>query len=107
MTPSELKYHVEQSNDDSKFFSRENMKFAGDTMKNFGVHQNVVPVGVTYENGICTEFKSVKVWELYRKNATRKGFGGSFYFNRVDYTRVYPLLPHEIEKHRKWKEGQS
>lgn len=34
MTPSELKYQVEQTG--SNFFDRKTMKFFGDTMKNYG-----------------------------------------------------------------------
>lgn len=41
MTPSELKYHVEQGSD-RHFFERETMKFFGDTMKNYGCRETVV-----------------------------------------------------------------
>lgn len=35
---SDLKFHHEQADPDSNFFTRDTMKFFKDTMKNFGVH---------------------------------------------------------------------
>ena len=63
MTPSELKRNYEANHPNGRFFSRENMKFSGDTMKNFG----------------C--FKSGDFYILYRKKPTPKGFNGGFKFD--------------------------
>ena len=37
MTPYELKRQYESAHPDGLFFSRNNMKFLGDTMSNYGV----------------------------------------------------------------------
>ena len=39
MTPSELKYNVEETG--SHYFERSSMKFFGDTMRNYGVCETV------------------------------------------------------------------
>jgi len=73
MSPSELKRNYEIKNPCGKFFSRENMTFAGDTMANFG----------------CRKEKGKYL--LYRKNKTRKGFSGGFIFDAqtFKYLGVY------------------
>lgn len=83
MTPAELKRKVIAADPETFFFTRNNMKFAGDTMKNFGVRAAVVDLndGVT---------KDVKVWELYRKQTTPKGMSGSFFFDAVTFERCRP-----------------
>jgi len=80
MTPAQLKRKVVAADHDTFFFTRNNMKFAGDTMKNFGVREAVVDLndGVT---------KDVKAWELYRKKTTPKGMKGSFFFDTVTFER--------------------
>jgi hypothetical protein len=55
MTPSELKYQHENHNPSSYFFSRNTMRFFGDTMRNFGVR-----------NGGTA-------WILYTKRPTKAG----------------------------------
>lgn len=40
-TPSEIKFQMESHNTESKFFCRENMRGAGDTMKNFGTYRDL------------------------------------------------------------------
>lgn len=62
MTPSKLKYHVEQADPDTNFFNRRTMMFFGDTMKNYGVRSAVVD---TYSE------QGVEVWELYRRRAVK------------------------------------
>lgn len=79
MNASELKRKIEQARPESRFFSRENMKFAGDTMANFGVREAL----------IFTGFAEVVVWELYRKKPTSKGLSRSFYFRKETYGSVY------------------
>lgn len=39
MTAYQLKAKVEENNPESLFFSKKNMKFAGDSMKNYGVRE--------------------------------------------------------------------
>jgi len=77
MTASELKARHEQANPDSLFFSRNNMKFAGDTMANFGVRKYVTAQGTVSD-----------IHELYRKRPVKMGNKNSFYFDKK-FNRVY------------------
>ena len=70
MTASELKYRVEQGKD-RFFFTRDTMKFFGDTMRNYGVR----------DGG--------EVWELYRKHPVKHGLRDSAYFDKETYTRIF------------------
>lgn len=79
MNASELKYHVE--NTGSNFFSRDSMKFFGDTMKNYGVCS--VTVDTYTETG-------VECWELYRRRPVKHGLNASAYFNKRTFERVFP-----------------
>jgi hypothetical protein len=68
MTPSELKEHVDDTG--SVYFHRNNMKFSGDTMSNYGVRSSIVLVpssihDIPYE---------LEVWELYRKKQLHEFF---------------------------------
>lgn len=78
MTPSDLRFKL--SVRDSLFFSRGNMKFAGDTMRNFGVRSATVK---TY-GGV-----EVECWELYRKRATAKGMTSSNFFDKRTFEYVH------------------
>ena len=82
MTPSELKYHVESTG--SHFFTRQNMRFAGDTMRNFGCR----------DGGLVTTClgESVDCWELYRRRGVKCGLRGSFYFCKQTFRRVHPKI---------------
>lgn len=71
MTPSELKYHVEQAGHCPYYFARDTMKFFGDTMKNYGVR----------DAGDC--------WELWRKNPVKHGLQSSAFFNKQTFERVH------------------
>lgn len=71
ITPSELKYLVECTG--STYFSKENMKFAGDTMSNYGVR--VVAVD---KAGWTTPDM---VYELYRKKPVKYGLQNSAFFD--------------------------
>jgi hypothetical protein len=73
MTPSELKRNVERGAD-GHFFTRNNMKFAGDTMRNYGVRAKPVTIE-TYSYG------EVQCWELYRKKPVKHGLADSAYFD--------------------------
>ena len=76
MTPSELKYHVEQADPGTHFFTRFTMRFFGDTMKNFGVRQ--------------TEINGRKAWALYRKRPTAKtGRLTPYYFDAETFKRMH------------------
>jgi hypothetical protein len=86
MNASELKLKIEQATEGSRFFSKENMRFAGDTMANFGVQSTNLPV--EDQETTPPSIKEVVVWELYRKQPTRKGFLGSFYFRKDTYEQV-------------------
>lgn len=64
MTPSELKRKYENAHPDGLFFSRNNMKFLGDTMSNYGVRD------------------AVTHWELYRKRPVKAGVRNSVFFEK-------------------------
>ena len=81
MTPSELKYNVEQTG--SHFFERSSMKFFGDTMANYGVRAKPVTVETwDSEPALC--------WELYRKKPVKHGLNTSAFFSVADYSHVLP-----------------
>lgn len=73
MTPAKLRQMSLDRN--SKFFTRNNMKFCGDTMANYGVRENTIDT--------WTETK-VKVWELYRRKPVKMGLQGSAYFRKTN-----------------------
>jgi len=77
MTPSKLKALILAKYPDDLFFSRENMRFAGDTMKNFGVRSVVLLV----------DGEEVPHWELYRKQPTSKGARVPNFFNKKTLKR--------------------
>lgn len=74
MTPSQLKYHVEDTG--SQFFTRSSMRFFGDTMRNYGCRQTVL-------NG-------QPVYELYRRRPVKHGLKSSAYFDATTFQRVHP-----------------
>ena len=79
MTPSELKYQIEQSGSNPYFFTRKTMQFFGDTMKNYGVCSCEIE-----EDGI-----NVPSWELYRKRPVKHGLQSSAYFRKDNFARIY------------------
>lgn len=79
-TASQLKAQVEYSHTDSKFFTRDNMKFAGDTMANYGVRSATV----TNLQG-----EQVEVWELYRRKPVKYGLQKSAYFDKLTFSQVF------------------
>ena len=81
MTPSELKSKVECGSD-RFFFTRDTMKFFGDTMRNYGVRAQPVMVE-SYSD-------TVKCWELYRRRPVKCGMCDSAFFAVDDYRRVLP-----------------
>lgn len=89
MLVSELKYQVELAGHESHFFSRETMKFFGDTMQNFGCRETVIISnydndGNYHENGITRN-----VYELRRKRVVKHGLKQSAYFDKVTFRRVF------------------
>lgn len=91
MTPSELKYNVETKTT-SNFFSRDSMRFFGDTMRNYGVRSATIQTSYDendqwVENGI-----TVEVWELYRKNPVKYGNQKSAYFDKKTFARIHPKI---------------
>jgi len=80
MTPSELKRNVEETNE--HFFSRASMKFAGDTMQNYGVRG---PVEVVRCDG-----STVECWELYRRKPVKYGLRRSAFFECGTFNKVNP-----------------
>lgn len=78
MTPSELKSKT--LNTVSYFFTRNTMKFFGDTMKNYGVKETTINTWTR---------KNVKVFELYRKNPVKYGLQLSAYFTVSDFRQAF------------------
>jgi hypothetical protein len=84
MTPSELKREHEAAFPESEFFCRENMRFAGDTMRNYGVRKEYVR---ERRGGWLVGHRDV--WELYRKKPVKNGLQTSAYFDRETFKRVF------------------
>jgi hypothetical protein len=83
MTPSELKYNVEQAGHESHFFTIRTMKFFGDTMKNYGVRD-----GGTIETYSGEKYQ---VWELWRKKPVgHSRLKDSAYFDKQTFERRFP-----------------
>lgn len=81
MTASELKKQVETARPDSKFFSRENMRAFGDTMRNYGVRSATVVTNLG---------ETVECWELWRKRPVKEGLKGAAYFDKQSFRQVFP-----------------
>ena len=82
MTASELKYQVENAGHDPHFFTRETMRFFGDTMRNYGVRD---------AGNVKTNLgDTVPAWELYRRRAVKHGLKASAYFHKETFARVFP-----------------
>jgi hypothetical protein len=80
MTPAQLKQAVANRGTESYFFSRENMRFAGDTMSNYGVRS------VT----IQTNAGPADCWELYRKRPVKHGMRQSAFFRKDTLCQTWP-----------------
>lgn len=72
MTPAELKRHLARNDNERYHFDRANMRFFGDTMRNYGVRD------------------AGKTWELYRKHAVKHGMKDSAHFDKETFDRVFP-----------------
>ena len=82
MTPSELKYQVDNRGSESFFFCFKTMRCWGDTMANFGVRS------VLHNGKAC--------WKLYRKkdtfgrDGTRSAKAGSYdLWDKDTFARIY------------------
>lgn len=80
-TASDLKYYVELAGHDSHFFTRDTMRFFGDTMKNYGVSK----VFVTLHSG-----EKVPAYELFRRKPVKHGMKSSAYFDAETFARIFP-----------------
>lgn len=89
-TASDLKYAVEQSGNESHFFTRKTMSFFGDTMKNYGVRETTVNTWYN-EAGeyVGQDGVAVAVYELFRKKAVKHGLKDSAYFSKETFKRVH------------------
>ena len=81
MTKTELKNNVESNG--SYFFTRQTMRFFGDTMANYYVPKN--PVQVKGYDGNFTQ-----CWELQRRRPVKVGLCDSAFFSCVNFSRVHP-----------------
>lgn len=81
-TASDLKFHIEQNGHEPYYFTRDSMRFFGDTMRNYGVRSK--PVEVTTQSG-----DTVTCWELYRKRPVKHGLTSSSFFACDNFRRVF------------------
>ena len=81
MTPAQLRAAHETAHPESLFFSRNNMKFAGDTMGNFAVSSEPVTFA-TYSGDVVT------CWQLRRRRPVKHGLSGSHYFCCDTFRRI-------------------
>jgi hypothetical protein len=75
LTPSGLRAELLARNSESRYFSRENMRFFGDTMRNYGVRLTTINGGV-------------QVFELYRRKPVKHGLQSSAYFLADTFART-------------------
>lgn len=84
-TASDLKFAVEQSGNEPYFFTRETMKFFGDTMRNYGVRG---PITIEAHNGF-TDSGKISVYELFRRRPVKHNLTDSAYFCAETFRRVH------------------
>lgn len=91
MKASELKAKVEQGRD-RFFFTRQTMKFFGDTMRNYGVRDGgAIPYHWDDDgNSYSDSPHLIEVWELYRRHPVKHGRKSSAYFDKKTFRRVFP-----------------
>lgn len=70
MTPSQLRYLVESTG--SNHFTRDSMRFFGDTMRNYGVRRCTV---------VTRDGERLTVWQLYRRRPVKHGNRSPAYFD--------------------------
>lgn len=91
MTPSELKYNVEQSGHCEHFFTRDTMRLFGDSMRNYGCRKACVLVQYNEAGDYMATPEERDAWELYRKRAVKRGLKSSAYFDAGTFRRLYPV----------------
>jgi hypothetical protein len=91
MNASELKYQVESHYHDRYFFTRDTMKFFGDTMRNYGVRDGGIFQTHWDDDGnkYSETTRPIEVWELYRKHPVKHGLQDSAYFDKKTFKRVF------------------
>ncbi len=87
-TASDLKYAVEQSGNESHFFTRKTMSFFGDTMRNYGVRKVILRVNEQFSNGLILPVEK-EVYELYRRKPVKHNNQQSAYFDMETFKRVF------------------
>lgn len=91
MTPSELKYKIEQSGNCEHFFTRKTMSFFGDTMRNYGVRLGEAFMSdYDLDGNYVACGRLVVPWELYRRHAVKHGLTTSAFFDSDNFKRVFP-----------------
>ena len=80
-TASDLKHHVQSAGHESFFFDRGNMRFFGDTMRNYGIRQ---PREITTNTG-----ETAQAFELFRRRPVRHGLKESAFFCASTFRRLF------------------
>jgi len=81
ISASDIRINHEIKNPESLFFTKDSMRFFGDTMGNYAVSSKPVKVE-TYFDGI------VECYELRRKKPVNGGLQSSDYFCTKTYARI-------------------
>lgn len=81
LTAADLKYYHEEAFPNSLFFSRNNMKFAGDTMRNF----RVVNAYGMYDG------ERIELYCLQQRQPVKGVNKGCFYFRKRDFKRLHDV----------------
>jgi|KBSMisStandDraft_5_1062788.scaffolds.fasta_scaffold1183956_3 hypothetical protein len=81
MTPALLRANVEAAGREPYFFTRESMRFFGDTMANYAVTRE--PVTFKTYSG-----ETVTAWELRRKRPVKHGLRAPAYFDVETFRKV-------------------
>ena len=82
MTATELKYKIERAGHDSNYFCRSNMRYFGDTMRNYGVRG---PIKIRTNMG-----ETVEAYELYRRHPVKYGLKDSAWFRADTFQKCFP-----------------
>ena len=85
MTASELKAQYELHNNDGRFFTRENMRFAGDKMSNYYVPAKTACL--KHYDGT-----TVDCYELQRRKPVKHGLTKSVYFETGSFALCHGEL---------------
>ena len=86
LTASDLKFYYEQAQG-GHFFTRDSMKFFGDTMANYGVRAQTEFVQTYHQK------EPIECYVLYRRKKTSKGMYKSAYFACSDFEVIHKAEP--------------